>query len=742
MNMKTLCTLVASFGFFLTFAQNMHVKVPNYFSFTQTERRVSSNLLRESSTAARQHPEFGILPYNAQCTNCVELIDRRTIDSRWFIDPANSAHTFSQQSIFPLHYKNSDGVWSTIDGRLKPLKGRTGVYASLNQPVQTRCDLNRKSVTLSEDEFDFEFNRNLSMYFLNDSLFGSAPQPIKFNNYTIGENGLKIQDAWQNVDMEEKFDIGQIETSFVINRPLNIPNHSTYLVIEDRFSLPEGYTFSEGQGTHLEDGSYKGYYEIRDVFGKIIIRYEKPVYYDTRVWGAIGSYRLTTTGNSYTLQLLVPVDWLQQTDLVYPLVIDPIVYGMTKFGNYTTGGLPSANLGFTSMALGSCDYHMNVLTPAGAQIVDAYIDAEYQLTFDAFCGNPPLPAPFCTFSQVSMEVICDSCQTTTGTLNCNPGLPPYTGTCSTDSNLLPGASAIHVNSLNPNFLSCYTNATCGDAIAFTLRNQDSICGDACGYLCAKGNLWQITLEAISVNMAPVITVTGDSLMSSSPSGNQWFFNGDSISGATDVVYVASTPGLYTVVVSGTPACLSSPFYFDTACRARFSIFDGSFIGLDSVYIGYNQSLGYNLSYLWDFGDGTTSTDPYPGHIYAQAGQYLVCLTVSNAHCTDTYCDSSFYVFKTEGGLMSQLQIINPTGIDEVALEKQVRIWPNPVTDMITIDGEIFKENGLITVYDVEGKVLTQQNFAPQLSLKQFSKGVYIVQLKNNRFSFSKRIVKI
>ncbi len=43
----------------------------------------------------------------------------------------------------------------------------------------------------------------------------------------------------------------------------------------------------------------------------------------------------------------------------------------------------------------------------------------------------------------------------------------------------------------------------------------------------------------------------------------------------------------------------------------------------------NQSTGENASYWWDFGDGATSTETHPSHVYAQAGVYTVTLTVQN-----------------------------------------------------------------------------------------------------------------
>jgi PKD repeat protein len=51
----------------------------------------------------------------------------------------------------------------------------------------------------------------------------------------------------------------------------------------------------------------------------------------------------------------------------------------------------------------------------------------------------------------------------------------------------------------------------------------------------------------------------------------------------------------------------------------------------------NTSTGA-ATYLWDFGDGETSTAPFLSHTYSSGGSYNVCLTAtSSAGCTDTEC---------------------------------------------------------------------------------------------------------
>ncbi len=80
-----------------------------------------------------------------------------------------------------------------------------------------------------------------------------------------------------------------------------------------------------------------------------------------------------------------------------------------------------------------------------------------------------------------------------------------------------------------------------------------------------------------------------------------------------------------------------------ACQAAFTV--GSTQGFTYNFV--NQSIGAT-SYLWSFGDGTSSTQVSPSHTYANAGTYTVCLTVSGANgCTDQIC-YTFIVYSTGG----------------------------------------------------------------------------------------------
>jgi PKD repeat protein len=55
------------------------------------------------------------------------------------------------------------------------------------------------------------------------------------------------------------------------------------------------------------------------------------------------------------------------------------------------------------------------------------------------------------------------------------------------------------------------------------------------------------------------------------------------------------------------------------------------------------SLGGPTSWLWEFGDGATSTQQHPSHEYASAGSYTVTLTATNGVGSDTTAKTDYVV---------------------------------------------------------------------------------------------------
>ncbi len=95
-------------------------------------------------------------------------------------------------------------------------------------------------------------------------------------------------------------------------------------------------------------------------------------------------------------------------------------------------------------------------------------------------------------------------------------------------------------------------------------------------------------------------------------------------------------------------------------------------------------------YYWDFGDGKTSTEINPSHIFAEKGIYEVCLTVSNDKSTDKSCRT--------------LNIAMTDAIDVSAKNLSIDIFPNPVDDILLLTiSDYLPENAFMVIYSVQGE---------------------------------------
>lgn len=115
---------------------------------------------------------------------------------------------------------------------------------------------------------------------------------------------------------------------------------------------------------------------------------------------------------------------------------------------------------------------------------------------------------------------------------------------------------------------------------------------------------------------------------------------------------------------------------------------------------------------WTFGDGGSSSDRHPDHIYAGPGIYEVCLTVSNDLGSDTHCRT------IELGTVG---VKVPGTLD-------FSTFPNPVQDVMVLAlGDYLPLNGQFKLYDAIGReVFSRQVLYRQASfnLRHLSPGVY------------------
>lgn len=164
------------------------------------------------------------------------------------------------------------------------------------------------------------------------------------------------------------------------------------------------------------------------------------------------------------------------------------------------------------------------------------------------------------------------------------------------------------------------------------------------------------------------------------------------------------------------------------CFASFSWYPDS--SGNGIYI-YGNSVGSNLTYTWDFGDGNSSTQPNTQHTYTSFGTYLVCLTISdNAGCTDTYCDT-IVVDSTTGGNL-YVYASAPLSVNEVE-NVDVNVYPNPTNDIINLQINGRSDNYTVSIRSTVGQEVYRENLNTTfktLDINHLSVGMYMLNIQN------------
>lgn len=114
-------------------------------------------------------------------------------------------------------------------------------------------------------------------------------------------------------------------------------------------------------------------------------------------------------------------------------------------------------------------------------------------------------------------------------------------------------------------------------------------------------------------------------------------DGNIVSGENSLSPVVNASGSYTLTITNA----------NNGCQAEQSVSVSDNIVLPETDFSYavdtlsvkfsDATAGDPTDWLWDFGDGNTSSEQNPQHIYTSPGKYTVCLTVTNICGDDSNC---------------------------------------------------------------------------------------------------------
>lgn len=215
---------------------------------------------------------------------------------------------------------------------------------------------------------------------------------------------------------------------------------------------------------------------------------------------------------------------------------------------------------------------------------------------------------------------------------------------------------------------------------------------------------------------------------------EWRANGTLFSTAANPVYTNSA-GTYNICLKITDVVSNCVDSFcsnvtiggvNPACQASFYVYPDS-NGPAHTYIGVNTSTNAaNMSYVWTWGDGSSSTGQYPAHTYAAAGQYTICLTISapNTNCIDTFCLNAT-INKNEA--MYSINFATPNSVNDVR-KNTIRLFPNPANNTIQLEG--LTQTARVQIQTMSGAIVLDKNIRANesLSIATLNPQVYLVRV--------------
>lgn len=227
-----------------------------------------------------------------------------------------------------------------------------------------------------------------------------------------------------------------------------------------------------------------------------------------------------------------------------------------------------------------------------------------------------------------------------------------------------GAVTVTAGTYNDNKKLSWSDFTTNPFILSRAKLADPVfaCADVC--VNSTGNIFTASGGA-----------PGDSYVWTTPAGTT-ITSGNGTN--TITVDWGASGGPVVVIDTNSVGCFSDPVScFVNVSTPPVAAFDTASTGFTFNFT--DMSTGGATNWLWDFGDGSTSTQQNPSYTYSANGPQTVCLTAGNANgCVDSVCftvDVDVFefinipnVFSPNGDNNNDAWYINSSGLKEFQVE--------------------------------------------------------------------------
>ena len=200
----------------------------------------------------------------------------------------------------------------------------------------------------------------------------------------------------------------------------------------------------------------------------------------------------------------------------------------------------------------------------------------------------------------------------------------------------------------------------------------------------------------------------------------WTFGDGQGSSAASPTHSYAQPGTYTVCLISTNTCGSDTICTPVTVTCPNITLQIQVNGQGSAYQFSAVATGSVVSYLWDFGDGTTATGPSASHNFVQGDTYMVCLKAWNG------CDSAM--------TCTELSVL--TAMEAAILGLDLSIYPQPADERAIVEIRIGEALGCwVRIHDALGRALYAQELVGRLDHRlninthDWPSGVYFFELE-------------
>ena len=346
--------------------QTMQKEKDNFNSFTLPQKsKHISQWQSENKKEFIQHPEFGTMAFNGPKGDLVELLNKRAVDYRYYINPDHPSEFFIQQSLGDLHYKK-DGHWLTIDHHI--FNKGNGIFEASNQPEPVGFNTSTGISYIVTPSGTVNFNQ-WKLYGIDQENNEHLIADANWNNFTAGDDGLYILNIFPGIDASMKVMRGAIKTNFIV-KSYQL-NGYTALVFRDAM------TVNNVQGT-LQFNTLKT--ETLAADRVQLLSANNPVVEigEAIAYPESGSkeqrYFAQYSLKNNNLGIVIPTSWLAQSLQLGKVIIDPLVTSTNTLAQAAiTGSRYDPICNFTL----SCDYTLNVNTPPAAVFTDVLVNFNY-----------------------------------------------------------------------------------------------------------------------------------------------------------------------------------------------------------------------------------------------------------------------------------------------------------------------------------------------------------------------------